>query len=81
MEYFWFVVIGVVVGVVVGQFLTGNNFGIPGDIAFALAGSFAGGIGLAASGFGTDGGLGGRLVMAAMGAFFALFLRRTLKVI
>jgi hypothetical protein len=28
-----------------------------------------------------EGGTGGRMVMAAMGAFFALFLRRALKVV
>ena len=81
MEYFWFVVIGLVVGLVVGQFLEGNNFGIPGDVAFAIGGSLAAGVALAVSGLGSDGGTGGRMVMAAMGAFLALFLRRVLKVV
>jgi len=81
MEYFWFVVIGLIVGLVMGQFLEGNNFGIQGDVAFAIAGSLACGVALAVSGLGADGGTGGRMVMAAMGAFFALFLRRVLKVV
>jgi uncharacterized membrane protein YeaQ/YmgE (transglycosylase-associated protein family) len=81
MEYFWFVVIGLVVGLVVGQFLEGNNFGIPGDVMFGIAGSLAAGIALAVSGLGAEGGVGGRMVMAAMGAGFALFLRRVLKVV
>lgn len=81
MVYVWFVVIGLVVGLVVGKFLAGNNFGIPGDIAFAIGGAFLGGVGLAASGLGTTGSMGGQLVMAAMGALFALFLRRVLKVV
>ena len=81
MEYFWFVVIGVIVGLVVGQFLQGNNFGIPMDIVFAVAGALAGGIALGTSGIAAEGGTGGRMVMAAMGAFFALFLRRVVKVV
>jgi len=81
MEYFWFVVIGLAVGLVVGQFLAGNNFGVPMDIVFAVFGALAGGIALSASGIAAEGGTGGRMVMAAMGAFFALFLRRALKVV
>ncbi|MDA1117129.1 MAG: hypothetical protein O2979_03815 [Proteobacteria bacterium] len=78
MVYVWFVVIGLVVGLVVGKFLAGNNFGIPSDIVFAIGGAFTFGVGLAASGLGTTGSMGGQLVMAAMGA---LFLRRVLKVV
>jgi len=81
MVYVWFVLIGLVVGLVVGQFLQGNNFGIAGDIVFGIGGAIAGGAGLAASGLGTTGSMGGQLVMAAMGALFALFLRRVLKVV
>ena len=81
MEYVWFLVIGLIVGLLMGQFLEGNNFGIQGDVAFAIAGSFAGGVAFAVSGFGADDGMGGRMVLAAMGAFFALFLRRMLKVV
>ena len=81
MEYVWFVVIGLVVGLVVGRFMMGNNFGIPMDMVFAVFGALAAGIALGASGVAAEGGMGGRLVMAAMGAFFALFLRRVLKVV
>lgn len=81
MEYFWFVVIGLAVGMVVGQFLSGDNFGVPMDIMFAVAGAIAGGILFGASGIASEGGMGGRMVMAAMGAFFALFLRRVIKVV
>ena len=81
MEYIWFVVIGLAVGLVVGQFLQGNNFGIPMDIVFGVAGALAGGVVFGASGIAAEGGTGGRMVMAAMGAFFALFLRRVIKVV
>jgi uncharacterized membrane protein YeaQ/YmgE (transglycosylase-associated protein family) len=81
MEYFWFVVIGLAVGLVVGRFLAGNNFGIPVDIMFAVTGALAGGIVFGAAGIAAEGGMGGRMVMAAMGAFIALFLRRVIKVV
>lgn len=80
MEYVWFVVIGLGVGSVAGQFLQGNNFGIRGDIAFAVGGALFAGIALVASGIAPDGGMAGKAVMAFIGAFFALFLRRVLKV-
>ena len=79
MEYVWYIVIGLVVGLVVGQFLQGNNFRIPMDIVFAVAGALGAGIAFAASGLSPEGSMGGRMVMAAMGAFFALFLRRALR--
>jgi len=81
LEYVWFVVIGLAVGLVVGQFLQGNNFGLTGDIAFAIGGALAFGAALGASGIVPEGGVGGRVVMAAIGAIFALFLRRVLKVV
>ena len=80
MEYFWFVVIGLGSGLVAGQFLQGNNFGVRGDMAFALAGALAGGIALGVSGIVPEGAMAGKAVMAFIGAFFALFLRRVLKV-
>jgi uncharacterized membrane protein YeaQ/YmgE (transglycosylase-associated protein family) len=80
MEYVWFVVIGLVTGSVAGQFLQGNNFGVRGDVAFAVGGALVAGIALGASGISPEGGMAGKAVMAFIGAFFALFLRRVLKV-
>jgi uncharacterized membrane protein YeaQ/YmgE (transglycosylase-associated protein family) len=80
LEYFWFVVIGLATGLVAGQFLEGNNFGIRGDMAFALVGALAAGIALGVSGIAPEGGMAGKAVTAFIGAFFALFLRRVLKV-
>jgi len=81
MEYVWFVSAGLVVGLVMGRFLTGNNFGVQGDIAFAVAGALVGGAALGATGLIPEAGLGGRVALAAMGAFGALLLRRALKVV
>jgi uncharacterized membrane protein YeaQ/YmgE (transglycosylase-associated protein family) len=80
MEYVWITVIGLVTGLVSGQFLQGNNFGIRGDMAFALGGALVGGIALGVAGIAPEGAMAGKAVMAFIGAIFALFLRRVLKV-
>jgi uncharacterized membrane protein YeaQ/YmgE (transglycosylase-associated protein family) len=83
MEYVWFVVIGLVVGLVSGRFLQGNNFGVRGDVVFGVIGALAFGIGLSAVGASPEATAGvvsgGKAVMAGMGALLALILRRVLK--
>ncbi len=79
MEYFWFVVIGVAVGVVAGRFLYGDNFGIPGDVAFGVMGALVFGVGIGFTGLATEGLAGTGMVMATIGAVLALVLRRALK--
>jgi uncharacterized membrane protein YeaQ/YmgE (transglycosylase-associated protein family) len=79
MEYVWMVAVGLAVGLVMGQFLQGNNFGLGGDVAFGVMGALIFGIGLGAVNVVPDGGLGSRVVMAAIGAALALFLRRVLR--
>lgn len=81
MEYVWFVAVGLGVGLVVGRFLSGNNFGVQGDIVFAVIGALVGGAALAATGLMPETGLGGRVTLAAFGAFGALLLRRALKAV
>jgi len=81
MEYVWFVLVGLAVGLVVGRFLSGNNFGLQGDVVFAVIGALVGGVALGFTGLVPEGGQGGRVVLAAMGAFGALLLRRALKVV
>lgn len=79
MEYVWFVLVGLVMGLVVGRFLSGNNFGVQGDIVFAIIGALVGGAALGVTGLVPEGGQGGRVALAAMGAFIALVLRRALR--
>ncbi|MEO8718948.1 MAG: GlsB/YeaQ/YmgE family stress response membrane protein [Burkholderiales bacterium] len=78
MQYVVIAIIGLVVGLVVGRFLTGNNFGVKGDIVFAIVGAFAFAVGLRLSGIAPESGLGGSSVMAAVGAIAALLLRRVM---
>jgi uncharacterized membrane protein YeaQ/YmgE (transglycosylase-associated protein family) len=78
MEYVGIVVIGLLVGLVVGRFLAGNNFSVKGDVVFALIGAFAFAVGLGASGIAPETGAGGASVMAGVGAIAALLLRRVI---
>jgi uncharacterized membrane protein YeaQ/YmgE (transglycosylase-associated protein family) len=79
MEYVAIGVIGLVVGLLVGRFLAGNNFNIASDVVFALIGAFAFAVGLRVTGLAPEGGTGSGAVMAAMGALAALLLRRVLR--
>lgn len=81
MEYVGIVVVGLLVGLVVGRFLAGNNFNVSGDVGFALAGALALAIGMRASGIAPEGGPGSAAVMAAIGAIGALLLRRVLRTV
>lgn len=81
LEYIWFAAIGLTVGLVLGQFLKGNDFGLRGDLAFGVIGALVFGVGLGASGLAGEAGpsAGNGAIMAAIGAVAALFLRRVLK--
>jgi len=78
MQYVAIAVIGLVVGLVVGRFLAGNNFSVKGDVVFGVIGAFAFAVGLSASGVAPESGPGGAAVMAAIGAIAALLLRRVM---
>lgn len=79
MEYVAIAVVGLVVGLLVGRFLAGNNFSVAGDVVFALIGAFAFAVGLRVAGLAPEGGAGSGAVMAAIGAIGALLLRRVLR--
>jgi len=79
LEYVWFGLIGLGVGLIAGRFLQGNNFGVTGDIAFGIGGALAFGVAVGVAGVAPGVGLGGKVAMAGMGAMLALFLRRVLR--
>jgi uncharacterized membrane protein YeaQ/YmgE (transglycosylase-associated protein family) len=81
MEYVGVVVISLVVGLVVGRFLAGNNFNVTGDVVFAVIGALILVFAMRATGFAPQGGAGGAAVMAAIGAIAALLLRRVLRTV
>lgn len=78
MEYVAIAVIGLLVGLLVGRFLAGNNFSVRGDVVFALVGAFTFAVGLSAAGVAPESGAGGTAVMAGIGALAALLLRRVI---
>jgi hypothetical protein len=79
MQYVWMAVVGLAIGLLVGRFLLGNNFSVLGDLGFAVAGALAFGLALNYTQVLPDAGSTGKAVIAAMGAFAALLLRRTGK--
>lgn len=81
MDYLVVTIIGLVAGLVVGRFLTGNNMTVIGDVIFAITGAVVFAFALGALGLAPDTGAGGKDVMAAIGAIAALFLRRILKTV
>lgn len=78
MPYVVIAVVGLVVGLLVGRFLAGNNFSVKGDVVFAVIGAFVFAVGLSATGVAPESGTGGAAVMAAIGAIAALLLRRVI---
>ena len=81
MEYVWMATLGLAIGLVLGHFLQGNNFGITGDMAFAIVGAVAFGAALNLTGAAPEAGTIGKGLIAAIGACSALYLRRVLKVV
>jgi len=79
MDFVWFALVGLMVGLVMGQFLQGNNFGVQGDVVFGVIGAIAFGIALSFSGVAPGIGTGLKVAGAAGGALFALVLRRVFK--
>jgi len=81
MEYVWMATLGLAIGLALGHFLQGNNYGITGDMGFAIGGALAFGFALNLTGAAPGAGMLGKAVIAAIGAVFALYLRRVLKVV
>jgi len=81
MDYVVVVVIGLVAGLLVGRFLTGNNLSVAGDVVFAVIGAVVFAYALGALGLSPDTGAGGKDVMAAIGVIAGLVLRRVIKTV
>ena len=72
----WFLLIGLVVGLISWQFLKGSKYGILGDIVVGMIGSMIGGIMYRAIGIPARGELFDYLIAAIIGAFGLLLLSR-----
>jgi uncharacterized membrane protein YeaQ/YmgE (transglycosylase-associated protein family) len=81
MHYLVIVVIGVVAGVIAGRFIGGGDFGVAGDVAFAVSGALLFAYLFVRLALAPDAGASGTDVMAAIGAIVGLYLRRVIKVV
>ena len=80
MEYFWVIVIGVTSGLLAGQFMTHEGYGVTGDLIVGVLGALIGGALFERSGIFADSGLLGSLAVATTGAMVSLYgLRLTRK--
>lgn len=70
-------VMGVIAGWLAGRLMTGNGFGLPGDIIAGVLGAVLGGFLLHSAGIDLGGGLAGRLFVAFIAAAIVLFLVHT----
>ena len=79
MEFIWMIVVGMIVGWLAGQFMTGKGFGVIGDIFIGVIGALIGGILFEKAGIYAGSNLIGSLVVATTGALVFLYGVRVLK--
>lgn len=79
MEFFWMILIGMIAGSLARQFMTGNAFGMVGDIITGIAGALIGGLLFERTGLFADSSLVGSLLVAISGAIIFLYGVRVLK--
>jgi uncharacterized membrane protein YeaQ/YmgE (transglycosylase-associated protein family) len=72
----WFLLIGLVVGLLVWQFVKGGKYGILGDIVVGVIGASIGGILYRAIGVPASGNLIDNLIAATIGALALLLILR-----
>ena len=73
-----FLIIGGLAGWFAGLIMRGGGFGVLGNIAIGIVGSFTGGLLFSAVGLAAHGGIG-QLIMATVGAVFLLWVVQLLK--
>jgi len=79
MEFFWLILIGMTVGWLAGQFMTGKGFGVFGDIIAGVMGALISGVLFEKTGFFAGNGLIGSLMVASTGAIVFLYALRMAK--
>ncbi len=73
MEYFWMILIGLIVGSLAGQFMTGNGFGVVGDIITGMVGALIGGLLFERTGLFAGSSMIGSLLVATVSAIIFLY--------
>jgi len=79
MDFFWVILVGVTAGSFAGQFMTGQGFGVIGDIVAGVSGALIAGAVFERTGFFAESGLTGSLIVATTGAIVFLYGVRRFK--
>ncbi len=79
MNFFWFLIVGLIAGWLAGVLVKGGGFGLIGDIVIGVIGAFVGGFLFSLFGLGSNGGLLGSIAVATIGAIVLLVIVRTIK--
>jgi uncharacterized membrane protein YeaQ/YmgE (transglycosylase-associated protein family) len=79
MEFFWFILVGLVAGWLAGLFMKGGGYGIIGDIVVGVLGAVLGGFLFGKLGISFGGGLLGAIIVATIGAVILIFVVRLFK--
>ncbi len=79
MDFFWFILIGLIAGALAGVIMKGGGYGIVGDIILGVLGSVLGGWLFKEFGVSVGGGLVASLAVATVGAVVLILILRLLK--
>lgn len=79
MEIFWMILIGIVAGWLAGQLMTGEGFGLIGDLSAGVIGALIGGTLFEKTGISTGSGFTGSLIVATTCAIVLLYGMRMVK--
>ncbi|RJP72604.1 MAG: GlsB/YeaQ/YmgE family stress response membrane protein [Ignavibacteriales bacterium] len=77
-SFIWFLLIGLVAGWLAGKIMRGSGFGVFGNIAIGVIGSFIGGWLFSLLGV-TTGGTFGAIITAMVGAMVLLYVVKLIK--
>jgi len=76
MDFVWFILIGLVAGVLAGMIMNGGGYRIVGDIVVGVLGALIGGFVFQQLGISAGGGLLGAVVVATIGAVILIAMLR-----
>lgn len=79
MEIFWMILIGIIIGWLAGQLMTGEGFGLIGDLSAGVIGALIGGTLFEKTGIFTGSSLIGSLIVATTCAIVFLYGVRVFK--
>ncbi|BBO80880.1 hypothetical protein DSCO28_14460 [Desulfosarcina ovata subsp. sediminis] len=79
MEFFWMILIGTIAGWLARQFMTGEGFGVVGDMITGMVGALIGGLIFERTGIFPGSSLIGSVLVATSGAIIFLYGVRLFK--